>query len=63
MKTFAKVAWTAGDVMTLAPHFTEAEAERWLAENESSIQDQLISKGWEALESLLGCASEGDDDR
>lgn len=50
---YAKVVWTAADVQSLAPRLTDDEAEKWLKQNETHIQDRLIEVGWEVITSLL----------
>jgi len=50
---FAKVAWTPGDIMTLAPQMSEAEAMGWLLNNERYIQNRLVEVGRETIRSLL----------
>jgi len=53
MNKYAKMAWTAADVQTLAPKMTEAEAEEWLSDNQSHITDRLTELGWDVITSLL----------
>ena len=50
---FAEVVWVAGDVTSLRPEMTEEQANDFLAENESCIQDQMIERGWAAIGDLL----------
>jgi hypothetical protein len=50
---FAKVVWVADDVLSLRPNWTLDQAEEFLSENEGDIQDIMISRGWDAIESLL----------
>ena len=51
--TYAKVEWTAEDVQTLRPEWTEEYCEEWLMANQKYIQDRLVELGWEVMESLL----------
>lgn len=56
MKTYkpiAEVAWTAHDIKTLQPKWSLRKCQAWLEENETYIQDEIIQKGHEVLESLL----------
>jgi hypothetical protein len=53
MKIYAQVAWTPGDVQTLASGLTDAEAEAWLQNNAKYIQNALVEYGWDVLASLL----------
>jgi hypothetical protein len=50
---FARVAWTAEDILTLRPEWTEEKADEWLAQNERHIQDRSVELGWEVIETLL----------
>lgn len=52
-KTFATVAWTAEDLQTLRPNWSDKKCEDWLDSNEDYIQTRLIELGWEVMESLL----------
>ena len=36
-KYFAEIKWTSGDVQTLRPGWTDAEAEEWLGANARHI--------------------------
>lgn len=51
--TYAKIEWTAGDILTLKPDWSEKKAEEWLARNQRRIQDRTIELGWEVIECLL----------
>ena len=51
--TYAKVEWTAEDVLTLRPDMTEEQAEEFLQSNEKHLRDRLIELGWDVMESLL----------
>jgi hypothetical protein len=51
--TFAEVAWTAEDLQTLRPNWSDEQCEEWLDRNEDYIQTRLIELGWEVMESLL----------
>jgi len=53
MTSYAKVEWTAEDVQTLRPDWTEEYCEEWLMSNQKYIQDRLVELGWEVIESLL----------
>ncbi len=52
-KKFGSVGWSAGDLRTLAPRLSEAEAVEWLEANEKYIRDGVTASGWGVLESLL----------
>ena len=52
-RKYAQIAWTAEDVLTLRPDWTTEQAEDFLCDNESRIQDRTIEIGWEVLEDLL----------
>lgn len=52
-ETYAKVEWTAEDVQTLRPDWTDDQCEEWLMANQKYIQDRLVELGWEVIESLL----------
>ena len=51
--TYAKVEWTAEDVLTIRPDMTEEQAEEFLQSNEKHLRDRLIELGWDVMESLL----------
>lgn len=53
MKKYAKVEWTAEDVLTLRPDMGPTAAEEFLQSNERRIRDRLVELGWEVIESLL----------
>ena len=57
---FAEVAWTAHDVLTIRPTWTIEQAEEWLDINERKIIDELITHGWNVLESMLPPPSQED---
>jgi hypothetical protein len=57
-RKFASVAWTAGDVQTLRPEMTEAEAVDFLAKYEGELQGAVVSHGWEVMEDLLTLENE-----
>lgn len=57
---FAEVAWTAHDVVTIRPTWTIEQAEEWLAINERRIVDELITHGWDVIESMLPPPSKED---
>lgn len=50
---YAKVEWTAEDVLTLRPDMSIEEAEEFLQTNQKYIQDRLVELGWDVIESLL----------
>lgn len=52
-RTFAKVGWTAEDILDLRENWTKEQAEDFLQKNERRIKDRLIEKGNEMLEDLL----------
>lgn len=51
--TFAKVEWTAEDILTLRPNMTVEQAEEWLANNEQHIAERCIEHGWDVISDLL----------
>ena len=53
METYAKVEWTADDILTLRPEWTKEQAEEFLEMNEKHIQNRLVELGWEVIESML----------
>lgn len=61
MQQYAKVVWTAEDVLSLTedpdndfqPTITVAQAEEFLARNERHIQDRLVEMGWTVIETLM----------
>lgn len=50
---FAQVAWVADDILSLRPNWTLDQAEEFLQDNEGQIQDIMIERGWDAIDSLL----------
>lgn len=52
-KTYARVEWTAEDVLTLRPDMALEEAEEFIQSNERHLRDRLIELGWDVMESLL----------
>lgn len=53
VKTWAKVEWTAEDILSLRPEWTEEQAEHFLSLNEKHIQNRLVELGWDVIETLL----------
>ena len=49
---YAKVAWTADDVLTLRPEWTAEQAEEWLELNERYVADRLVELGWGVIDTL-----------
>lgn len=62
MNHYAKVVWTADDILTLKPDWTDEQAEEWLECNQKYIRDRLVELGWEVIESLLPIDSGEEDD-
>lgn len=52
-KQYACVCWTADDIRTLQPIWTEQQCCDWLQDNQRRISDRLVELGWEVIESLL----------
>jgi hypothetical protein len=50
---YAKVVWTAEDVKTLKPDWTDEQATEWLAVNQKHIQERLVEMGWEVMNALM----------
>ncbi len=61
--TFARVAWTADDVLSLRENWTEERAMDFLLEKENDIRDRTIEHGWEVIEGLLPPEEEPEADR
>lgn len=57
---YCKVVWTIQDVLTIRPTWTNEQAEEWLAMNEHKIVDELITQGWNVIESMLPPPSKED---
>ena len=58
VRTFAKLAWTAGDVLSIpgeegAKRMTIKQAERFLERNERLLSDRLTELGFQVMETLL----------
>jgi hypothetical protein len=49
----ASVAWHADDIRTLRPDWDDERCNAFLEDNGDYIQDAMIERGWEAIESLL----------
>ena len=52
--TYAEVRWSAGDVKTLRPSWTEAQCIEFLWDNGKYIQEAMVLAGWEAMRELIG---------
>jgi len=52
-RTYAPVAWTVGDVQSLAPRLTDQQAEDFLMNNARHIQERLVELGWDVLAALM----------
>ena len=52
--TYAEVRWSAGDVETLRPSWTEAQCIEFLSDNGKYIQEAMVLAGWEAMRELIG---------
>ena len=52
-KKFARVEWAAEDVQDLKPEWSLSQCEAWLEANAKYIQEFLVQRGFEAIESLL----------
>ena len=48
-KTYAKVVWDIADVMD-GYDVTEEEAHEFLQRNENRLQDIMIERGWDAID-------------
>lgn len=51
-RKYAVACWSVDDILAITD-FTKGEAEAFLEENESSIEGQMVSAGWETVRSLL----------
>jgi len=51
---FAKVTWSVGDILSLRPHWTRKKCREILWEIEADIEDDMVSRGWETIEFMLG---------
>jgi hypothetical protein len=49
----AHVAWTAEDIQTLRPGWSDEECIVWLENNEDLIQCRMIERGWDVIHDLL----------
>jgi len=52
-KRFSHISWSAADLLALRPRWTNEQAEAWLKVNARRIEEHLVDKGWQQLESLL----------
>lgn len=50
---YARVSWSPGDIQCLRPNWSLEQCEEFLQENEGTIQDVTVERGWNAIESLL----------
>ena len=54
---YASVSWCVDDVLDhagcLGIELTEEQAAEFLARNQNNIQDRMVERGWEAIETLL----------
>ena len=57
---YCKVVWTIQDVLTVRPSWSNKQAEEWLENNEHKIVDELITQGWNVIESMLPPPSQED---
>ena len=57
MEKYAKVSWTANDVMDAAEimgmNLTEEKAVEFLLNNSKQIQEDMIKRGWDSISTLL----------
>lgn len=53
-KSFAEVQWVVEDVKSLMPDWTDDQCEEFLWNEQDTIQEMMIERGWQAIESLLG---------
>lgn len=67
-RSHAKVSWSSGDVLTRAEEkglaMTTEEAEVFLQDNKRQIQDDMVERGWDSIDTLLDIwkAEKGDSD-
>jgi hypothetical protein len=59
-KKFATMSWAVEDVKTLRPNWSKEKCEEWLEMNAREITDQLVERGWDVIETLLG-QNEGEE--
>jgi hypothetical protein len=52
-KEYAKVSWRIGDIQELKPDWSERQCYEFLINNQRHIQDAMITRGWDALDTLL----------
>ena len=50
---WAEVKWVIDDVLAIHPDMSKDEVADFLTQNEDTIQDRCIERGWEVIESLL----------
>jgi hypothetical protein len=65
LRTYADLAWTVDDVVTVGKFDSDEAAEEWLYANQKHIRDRLCELGWGVIETLLqtdGIAIRGPDD-
>jgi hypothetical protein len=47
------ITWSAEDIATVKPDWTEEQCEEWLDDNWGHIQDRMIELGWEVIDCSL----------
>jgi hypothetical protein len=52
-ETYATVTWVAEDIMAIRPEMSKEDAEEFLVWNEDTIEEMMVARGWEAIETLL----------
>ena len=50
---FASVSWNVEDVKRLKPDWSDEQCASFLSSEENTIQEMMIERGWQAIESLL----------
>ena len=54
-----KVSWIAADILDKRPNWTTEEAERWLDKNFKYIEQDMVARGWDSIDTLLSMDEEG----
>lgn len=50
---FAVVKWRIADIQELRPNWTEDECIAFLEEIEGNLQDRMIERGWDVIDTMI----------
>lgn len=50
---FAVVKWRIADIKELRPNWTDEKCIAFLEEIESNLQDRMIERGWDVIDTLI----------